>query len=570
MEDGDIWWHLRTGQLIWQRGEIPRTDWFTYTNPDAPWIDLHWGFQLLAAGLWSVGGSAALILTKAAIGVITLGIAMSIEKRGWSKAVTVACWLIPVLIFVGRFYVRPEILTLLFLACTLAILYHASKKPWLIWLLPLVQVCWVNMQGLFVLQFVVIGCFALDQVFRHLTNGFHDGDPPRIPMRGLLIASGTTFLASLLNPYGLRGALFPVTLFEKVGGSKREFFFNFAGELEGVSEFIEKSGVSGLFLNITTLCLIELTLGILISFLLLWQFRRFDLYHLLIAVGFAYLAWQMNRNSVLYAIVGGMVFRLNIGQWWDLKVKQVADERKRKKHKQESRLPFVEHATKFRAALAIILVALIISVPIGIYHKLRPTLFNRQFGLGQSQWYPHSGAEFLKDHPDLPDRVYASHLGVAAVCIFHVAPEKKIFADPRLETNTPETLQAHQQILERIAGGGDYRSLLQGKFTPTDSDQAKSGETPAEMPVIILDNKTLVQIPSIFARLKDDKWRCIFFDDNIVGNFQGSEQDMKSLENGCAVFLMADQADKLKFPAADTTRLESLIELYLTASQQAR
>src|SRR5437763_573731 len=41
IEDGDIWWHLRTGQLMLERGEIPHTDWFTYTNPDSPWIDLH-------------------------------------------------------------------------------------------------------------------------------------------------------------------------------------------------------------------------------------------------------------------------------------------------------------------------------------------------------------------------------------------------------------------------------------------------------------------------------------------------------------------------------------------------
>ena len=48
--NGDIWWHLKTGQLIWETGGVPRTDWYTYTNPDAEWIDLHWGFQLIVAG----------------------------------------------------------------------------------------------------------------------------------------------------------------------------------------------------------------------------------------------------------------------------------------------------------------------------------------------------------------------------------------------------------------------------------------------------------------------------------------------------------------------------------------
>ena len=70
----DIWWHLRTGQLIWQRGHVPRTDWFTYTNPDAQWTDLHWGFQLLSAGLWAWGGSGALVLAKCVVGASTIGI----------------------------------------------------------------------------------------------------------------------------------------------------------------------------------------------------------------------------------------------------------------------------------------------------------------------------------------------------------------------------------------------------------------------------------------------------------------------------------------------------------------
>jgi hypothetical protein len=29
MGDFDVWWHLRSGQLILERGEVPRTDWFS-------------------------------------------------------------------------------------------------------------------------------------------------------------------------------------------------------------------------------------------------------------------------------------------------------------------------------------------------------------------------------------------------------------------------------------------------------------------------------------------------------------------------------------------------------------
>ena len=47
--NGDIWWHLKAGELILESHQIPTENLFTYTNPKSPWIDLHWGFQCFAA-----------------------------------------------------------------------------------------------------------------------------------------------------------------------------------------------------------------------------------------------------------------------------------------------------------------------------------------------------------------------------------------------------------------------------------------------------------------------------------------------------------------------------------------
>src|ERR1035438_1858805 len=42
LKDADIYWHLRTGDLIRQTGKVPQTDIFTFTREGVPWIDLHW------------------------------------------------------------------------------------------------------------------------------------------------------------------------------------------------------------------------------------------------------------------------------------------------------------------------------------------------------------------------------------------------------------------------------------------------------------------------------------------------------------------------------------------------
>ena len=67
----DIWWHLRTGQLMATRIQqgmfpwesVPVKDWYTYTNQNKDWIDLHWGFQILMAVIHQWGGVSALVLS---------------------------------------------------------------------------------------------------------------------------------------------------------------------------------------------------------------------------------------------------------------------------------------------------------------------------------------------------------------------------------------------------------------------------------------------------------------------------------------------------------------------------
>ena len=55
LKDTDFWWHLRTGDLIRQNGAVPRADNYTFTVQGAPWIDLHWVFQVAISFLYERG-----------------------------------------------------------------------------------------------------------------------------------------------------------------------------------------------------------------------------------------------------------------------------------------------------------------------------------------------------------------------------------------------------------------------------------------------------------------------------------------------------------------------------------
>ena len=64
LKDADFYWHLRTGDLIRQTGQIPRVDFYTFTRQGTPWIDLHWVFQIGISWIREHGGVPALTLAK--------------------------------------------------------------------------------------------------------------------------------------------------------------------------------------------------------------------------------------------------------------------------------------------------------------------------------------------------------------------------------------------------------------------------------------------------------------------------------------------------------------------------
>src|SRR3989338_10285503 len=66
LTDADIWWHLAAGRRMLETRAFLRSDPFCLASLGAPWVDLHWGFQLLVYGLWKLGGTAALVTAKVA------------------------------------------------------------------------------------------------------------------------------------------------------------------------------------------------------------------------------------------------------------------------------------------------------------------------------------------------------------------------------------------------------------------------------------------------------------------------------------------------------------------------
>lgn len=430
----DIWWHLRSGQLIWQYGKVPQTDWYTFTHADSVWIDMHWGYQLWMAALWHLGGVSALILAKSTLGVMTFAILLAASRLSWPVWQSVLIWLPPVLLFSGRYYVRPEMASLFFLAIELCVLFHVARFPRGLWLLPLVQLIWVNVQGLFVLGPIVLGCFFASTVMSRFWNRVV---PPSEAMaclnwrRCLAVAIGV-FGACFVNPYGVRGVLFPLTLFTRIsGGSTGAFYRRYISEFSGVREMIDRQGLAGWLLQFNTIMLLTVFLVGVASFVVVAWRGRFSLFRGLIFLGFFWLSWQTVRNTVLFALVGGCVARWNFGDFGDLDPRGVLG---------RSRLgPW---------CVAVLLAMLLIVVPNNGLTGLQKT--QRRFGLGEiARRYAHQEAEFLS-RDGMPRKVFAYTFVQASVFIFHAAPGQRVFADGRLEVSTRQTLERYAAIVWNV------------------------------------------------------------------------------------------------------------------------
>ena len=77
IRDPDFWWHLRTGQLILDRGGLLGTDPFTYTAGGHHWVMHEWLTEVLFAWMHSVGGVGLVVVVLSAVtmaGIVCLAL----------------------------------------------------------------------------------------------------------------------------------------------------------------------------------------------------------------------------------------------------------------------------------------------------------------------------------------------------------------------------------------------------------------------------------------------------------------------------------------------------------------
>jgi hypothetical protein len=203
ISDADFWFHLKTGQYVFQNGAVPHTELFSFTFKGTPWVAHGWLAGTFFYGIYSTLGPYALIFIFAVLASLAFWIVLKDSQTHIfirAFAMLLGIWAV-----IPNIGVRPRVFTLLLSAIFLHMLRnyarHGAGRS--IWLLVPLTVLWANLHGGYIIGWALIVLTMIGIFLDALAGGEKVRTVwPRVRTLGLVFV-GTLF-AAVVNPYGMR------------------------------------------------------------------------------------------------------------------------------------------------------------------------------------------------------------------------------------------------------------------------------------------------------------------------------------------------------------------------------
>jgi hypothetical protein len=163
MDETDLFFNLRLGEIVLQDHAVPRTNLLSFTVPDARDVNLAWLFQIILALAHRAGGIPGTLLLKTAFVLATIAVLFRVaRRRGAHPAAAALALALSGWAAEPRFVERPHLVTFLGLALTLLALERAeSGRPRALYALIPCGLVWANANSCFFLAPLVLGLYAL-------------------------------------------------------------------------------------------------------------------------------------------------------------------------------------------------------------------------------------------------------------------------------------------------------------------------------------------------------------------------------------------------------------------------
>lgn len=210
--EGDFFWHLNTGQWIWEHRALPAADPFSfatasYPEPPGPSriqivLTQYWLGQLLFHGLWSAAGYKGIILARAVCYTAIL-VLVGLWSRRYAKGIIPFAALFVIGAQLLRYSnERPQLFGFVLAALFFFLLERLRTTPAprfrQLWPLPVLLLAWANVHGSFLLG----GAICLLYAGIHLLRSWSGRGAVNRAYVAALLAS---VAAALANPNLFRG-----------------------------------------------------------------------------------------------------------------------------------------------------------------------------------------------------------------------------------------------------------------------------------------------------------------------------------------------------------------------------
>jgi hypothetical protein len=188
----DLAYQVRAGEEILRTGAIPAVDTYTFTVAGTPWADQQWLAQVLLALGLRAGGWELLVVLRAALVSLSIGLLAATAMARSARARTASILgLLAFALAAPALALRPQLFAIAIFAALLLLVARRHRNPRVVWLAPLLVVAWANIHGSFVLAPILLGYAWLDDLVRGRAGHEQDEGSARRPA------------ATLVNPLGV-------------------------------------------------------------------------------------------------------------------------------------------------------------------------------------------------------------------------------------------------------------------------------------------------------------------------------------------------------------------------------
>ena len=200
--DGDVSWHIATGQWILDQRAIPHSDPFSFTWFGKPWVPIEWLAEIMMAGAYRLGGYSGIAALVTAALIALHGIVFLNAARFVRPFAAVGIIVAMDVVLIPMMLARPHLIAWTLVAGWTWLMLRsreADRAPPLG--AALLMVIWANLHGSFVMGLGIAAAFGLEALLA-------SPDKRRVIRQwglfGLACAA-----AVLVNANGLEGLMHP-------------------------------------------------------------------------------------------------------------------------------------------------------------------------------------------------------------------------------------------------------------------------------------------------------------------------------------------------------------------------